>query len=160
MAEMHIVEVLAGYRPDGQPVIERLEAYDTENPSQFRLIKSPAFAPSIAKDDLIKLADEAGQYSVIEHGGNLAIRIICKVDEQNWGETLKGELEKIGASIDRETPRMIVASVHVTVGFTLIEQTLDKYATSNSNIIWQYGNVYDPETGNPLNWWQDVQSET
>lgn len=160
MAEMHIIEVLAGYRPDGQPVIERLEAYDTKTVDQYRLIKSAAFAPGLAKDDLVVLEGDKGAYTVIEHGGNLSMRVLSKVEGSDWQEPIKAALEKIGASIDRETPRMMIASIHVSVGFKLIEQALEKLITTGGDIIWQYGNVYNPETGEPLNWWQDVQNET
>ena len=160
MAEMHIIEVLAGYRPDGQPVIERLEAYDTKTVDQYRLINSAAFAPGLAKDDLVVLEGDKGAYTVIEHSGNLSMRVLSKVEGSDWQEPIKAALEKIGASIDRETPRMMIASIHVSVGFKLIEQALEKLTTTGGDIIWQYGNVYNPETGEPLNWWQDVQNET
>ena len=37
--------------------------------------------------------------------------------------------------------------------FISIEALLNKWANSDQ-AKWVYGNVYDPETGDPLNWWQ------
>jgi len=159
MSNLHILEVLAGYRPDGQPVIERLEAYSIEGQDHFRVQKSAAFAPTIAKDDLIELTTDQGNYRIHQHSGNLAIKIFSKSDTSGWQEPLTAALEKMGASIDRLTPRMMVASIHVSVGFNTIEAMMDKQVGGNDALMWQYGNVYDPKTGEPLNWWNDLQSE-
>jgi len=159
MSDLHILEVLAGYRPDGQPVVERLEAYGIEGQDYYRVQKSAAFAPGIAKDDLIEITTDQGNYRVHQHSGNLSIKVFSKADTSQWQESLSASLEKLGASIDRLTPRMMIASIHVSVGFNKIEEIMGARIGDSDELMWQYGNVYDPKTGEPLNWWNDLQNE-
>jgi chitodextrinase len=49
----------------------------------------------------------------------------------------------------------LVYSIHVSSGFTAIETILNDNIQGDT-AVWFYGNVYDPASGEPLNWWQSI----
>lgn len=148
------IEMFAGYNA-GQPVAEQLLARPLDEPGQFQLVKSPAFIKGLAAGDVIAL-DEDQQFSLVRHSGNLCVRVYG--DLAGKTETLTGELEKLGAELDVQTPRLQVYSLHVSLGFQTIEALLDQYLPAGCQ--WAYGNVYDPADGEtPLNWWQEILAE-
>ena len=52
---------------------------------------------------------------------------------------------------------MLVYSIHVSCGFSAIENILNEFVGRDGQSAWMYGNVYDPADGEtPLNWWQDL----
>ena len=55
-------------------------------------------------------------------------------------------------------PRLLIYSVHVSLGFAAIEALLN--AAMDEQSAWFYGNVYDPADGTtPLNWWLEVLAQ-
>jgi len=58
-----------------------------------------------------------------------------------------------------QTARGLSYSLHVNLGFAAIETLMDNAMAAFPGAVWYYGNVYDPETGEPLNWWQAILSE-
>jgi hypothetical protein len=51
----------------------------------------------------------------------------------------------------------LVYSIHVSCGFSVVEDLLNQVTGKDGRSAWMYGNVYDPTDGQtPLNWWQDI----
>lgn len=157
MNSLQTIELLAGYDAEDKPVVERMQVKVTPE-GNFQLVRSPAFIRGLASGDIIKLDAERKQFEIVQRSGNLAIAVYSRGDVRSLSEALTPELEKTGGSLDIETPRMLVYSIHVSIGFKTIEDMLNKHLkASGGEAVWQYGNVYDPADGQtPLNWWLDI----
>lgn len=156
MNALEVIEIFAGYRPDGQTVVERLPVKVLEDDS-CQLVKSPAFVQGLASGDVIKLQEDRQQFELVRHSGNLAIRVLAMEGLEDIAEALIAELEKLGGALDSETERLLVFSIHVSCGFGQIEDILNRYCNELEECSWTYGNVYDPKDGTtPLNWWQEI----
>lgn len=154
MSNLITIEMFAGYNA-GQPVAEKLLVQPLEGDRQFQLVKSPAFIKGLAAGDIIALDDD-DQFSLVRHSGNLCVRVYG--DLAGRTEVLTSELEKLGAELDLQTPRLQVYSLHVSLGFSTIEALLDQHLPAGAQ--WAYGNVYDPTDGEtPLNWWLEILAE-
>ncbi len=153
--------IVAGQQPSGELVVEQLEGVPTEQQRCYRLIKSPLFVSGIAAGDQIKLLDESpGAFKLICRGGNLAIRVLSKADVADLARELVPAMETLGAVLDIESPRALVFSIHVSIGFNAIEEVLNQW-TDGTLSVWQYGNVYDTdEHSTPLNWWNESAFST
>jgi cytochrome b561 len=69
---------------------------------------------------------------------------------------LSPELELLDGSLDQQTLRLLVYSIHVSIGFQTLEILLDRIIGQFPGTVWYYGNVYDPADGvTPLDWWQE-----
>lgn len=159
MSDTSSVELplLAGVHPNGQPVIERIAA-EPLDAQRFRLLRSPLFVSGAAAGDEIQiLARQPGQFRVLQRSGQLAIRVLCRDDIAAISERLTPEVELLGGRLDTETPRALVYSIHVGVGFSEIEALFDRIVGQSADRRWQYGNVYD-DSGEPLDWWQSLLS--
>ncbi len=156
MSQKHYIELYAGLRPDGQPVVERIQVEILEDNSS-KLVTSPAFVQGIAKGDNIKLNTEERSFEVLKRSGNLCIRVFAKEDLASIEHDISPELEKLGGTLDVENDRVLVYSIHVSCGFQAIEKILNDYTGDATESAWFYGNIYDPKDGvTPLNWWQDI----
>lgn len=142
------IELFAGTRPDGQPIVEELPAVETAR-GELRLVRSPAFAKGLASGDKIRLLPETQEVELLERSGNLSVRVYTKGDMP--------ALEKLGGELDLHNDRMLVFSSHVSCGFANIERLLEEALARYPDAAWLYGNVYDPSDGvTPLNWWQTM----
>lgn len=158
MQALEVIELFAGLDANGQAIVERLPVRINED-SSCQLVKSPAFVKGIASGDTIKLTPGSQNFELIKRSGNLCIRVLSRGNIETLSEALTPEFEKLGGELDTETERFLVLSIHVSCGFSAIEEILNKFV-DGSNSIWLYGNVYDPEDGStPLNWWQEILSE-
>lgn len=156
MNALQVIELFAGHRPDGQVVVERLPVKVLEDDS-CQLVKSPAFVPGLAAGDTIRLQEDKNQFELIKRSGNLCIRVMAFEGLEDIAEPLIAELEKLGGSLDTETARMLVFTIHVSCGFATVEAILNRYCSDLEECIWTYGNVYDTKDGaTPLNWWQEI----
>lgn len=156
MQALQVIEMLAGYDPEGNPVAERLQVKALPD-DKLQLVRSPGFVKGLASGDVIKLDGDTGQFEIIQHSGNLAVTVFSRDDVIALSETLTPEVEKLGGQLDLETDRMLVYSVHVSLGFKAIEELFNKHLGDRKQAVWQYGNVYDPADGQtPLNWWVDI----
>ncbi|GAB1258711.1 DUF4265 domain-containing protein [Aurantivibrio plasticivorans] len=156
MQALHVIELLAGYDPNGKPIVEKLQV-DVLEDNSCQLVRSPAFIKGLAGGDVIKLNKEDKQFEIQRRSGNLAIVVFSRGDINTLAEQLIPELEKLGGQLDTETERMLVFSIHVSCGFEKIEAILNQYVGRDGQSAWQYGNVYDPTDGTtPLNWWHEI----
>lgn len=151
------VELLAGIHPENrQPIFEQVLASPAEADNEYRLLKSPLFVRGVAAQDIVRLHPDArGRYALVQRSGILALRVFFKQPDANLEGQLTAEVEKLGGSLDIHTERALVYSIHFGVGFQAIESLINGL-TAGKPVQWMYGNVYDPESGEPLNWWQDM----
>ncbi len=155
MQALQTIELLAGYDPNNQPIVERLSVRVLPDDS-CQLAKSPAFLQGIASGDVIKLDKDSKSFEIVQRSGNLAIRVYARANMEALADALGSELEKLGGELDIETPRMLVFSIHVSCGFEQIEALLNRFIDGETS-AWRYGNVYDPNDGKtPLNWWVEI----
>jgi hypothetical protein len=125
-------------------------------------LRSPVFVRGIARADVIQqLEKPAGAFKVLRHSGNLCLRIFSKESFETsrlaaLEQALTSELEKLGGDLDVKETKVLVYSIHVSCGFSAIEKILSDQLSNYQDVAWFYGNVYDPESGEPLNWWQSI----
>ena len=152
---------LAGVDDEEQPVFESLpvEIVDPSNHS-VRLLQSPLFARNLAAGDKIKVINPAtAEYELLQRSGNLSLRVFRKQQIEELAEWLSPAVEKMGGTLDTQTERALVFSIHFSIGFSSIEALFNKACTDYPQTVWYYGNVYDPTDGTtPLLWWQDFDS--
>jgi len=154
--EPKTIRLIAGEQPDGKAVFEDLTVTE---PSEGELLlqQSPGFVRGLARGDLIKVDSQKATFTILKRSGNLCIRVIARVDVEKVAAALVPAMEKLGGTLDFQNERMLIFSIHVSCGFTAIEQLLDQHATQPGECGWLYGNVYTEENGVPvpMNWWQD-----
>ncbi len=172
------IPLIAGYNDNNEPVVEQVSVVPVadagqkpvtdpaallskaglEQPVEFRLTKSPAFIRGLAADDRIRYpVDNPTTCDLLEHSGNLSVRVFSKHNTEELDQALTPEIELIDGRIDISSPGLLVYTIHVSIGFQQIEAVLNKVLAGFPDTIWFYGNVYDPEDGvTPLNWWQDI----
>lgn len=153
---------IAGTDDEGEPVIESLEVELVDTAENFvRLTKSPLFVRNLAAGDKLRVLNPAGaEYELVQRSGNLCIRVFRKHHLASLADFLTPEIEKLGGKLDLQADRALVYSIHFSIGFSVIEELLNKACTDYPDTIWYYGNVYDPEDGvTPLLWWQDMEQQ-
>lgn len=149
----------AGTGPDGNPVFENLVVSILDpGDYQVQLLKSPLLIRNLAAGDKIRLLDPAAaRYEIIQRSGNLAIRVFRRHQLEALEEYLTPEIEKLDGELDLQTERALVYSIHYSIGFSAIEELLNRASTVFPDSVWYYGNVYDPNDGTtPLQWWLDI----
>lgn len=130
---------------------------EAKSADEYRLLKSPGFLRGLAAGDRIRypVRNEAG-YELLKRSGNLSIRVLRRDDMEMVAQTLTPEIELLDGSLDLQTPRLLVYSIHVSIGFQTLELLLDRIVGQFPGTVWYYGNVYDPVDGvTPLDWWQE-----
>jgi hypothetical protein len=156
MKALQVIELFAGMGAKGKPIVEKLRVRELDS-GQLQLVQSPAFVKGLASGDVIRCDSPTQEFEIVQRSGNLSLRIFSRDDITPFLEALTPELEKLGGELDLETPRMLVYSIHVSCGFSAIENILNQHVAQDANSSWMYGNVYDPVDGQtPLNWWQDI----
>ncbi|MCB1666123.1 MAG: DUF4265 domain-containing protein [Pseudomonadales bacterium] len=160
--ETVLLPLLAGYRPDGEAIVEQVraelltDAEQNERAQLFRLQHSPAFVRGLATGDRIRFpADTPEGYLLVQRSGNLCIRVMNRHSMVPVLQALRPEMELLDGRMDMETPRLAVFSIHVSIGFQTVETLLDRVTGQFPGTVWYYGNVYDAADGvTPLDWWQ------
>lgn len=149
------LELFAGLHPsNSQPIFEQVLAAAGEKENEYRLLKSPLFVRGVAAQDTVKIQPESrGRFEVLQRSGNLALRIFFREKDENLSNSIVAELEKLGGSIDINSDRALAVSIYFGIGFSTIEDMVSKLI-KDTDCQWNYGNVYDSESGEPLNWWQ------
>ncbi|MCR8922037.1 DUF4265 domain-containing protein [Dasania sp. GY-MA-18] len=157
------LELLAGQHPNGEMVVERVLVTPQPEEHSYLLLKSPVFVRGIARGDVIHAnandsSQPKGSFKVLQHGGNLCVRVFSKEDNDNLEQALTSAIEKLGGDLDIHEKRVLVYSIHVSCGFNTIEKLLNEQLEQHPQSNWLYGNVYHPQSGEPLNWWQAILS--
>ncbi len=153
---LQVIELFAGLGANGQPIVEQLQVRELDD-GNLQLVQSPVFAKGLANGDLVKMLPDTREFDLVQRSGNLSIRVFSRSAIEQLSDQLTPELEKLGGELERETPRMLAYSIHVSCGFEAIEDILNRYVGQDGQSAWVYGNVYDPQDGTtPLNWWLDI----
>jgi hypothetical protein len=63
-------------------------------------------------------------------------------------------LERLSGVLDGGIDRGMVFTIPLGAGFATIETFFDTFVRTHPGTEWLYGNVYDPDTGRPLGWWE------
>ncbi len=162
LGDIEKIPLIAGYSDDDQPVLEQVDVRPiTDKSGQFRLDKSPAFVRLLAAGDRIRYPAETDLgYELLQRSGNLCLRVLRKRNIDEVEKALTPDMELIEGRLDINSPALLVYTVHVSIGFKTIEDTLDPIMGRFPGTVWYYGNVYDPQDGvTPLNWWQEVAND-
>jgi hypothetical protein len=150
------ISLIAGTHPNGQLVVEKLQAVASQQPNQYWLLLSPLFVPGCARGDRIELLqNNPGRFRMRERSGQIALRVFVRDGVARLAEELTPAIELLGGRLDVESERALVYSIHVAVGFGEIEKVVDPLVVAAGG-GWNYGNVFDPESGEPMNWWEEM----
>lgn len=155
MSSIESVEVIAGISPSGEAIVERVGVTPTEQGLQ--VLSSPLFA-GLAKLDVITV-DTKKRFSIVQHGGNLNIRVVSRSNANQLLELVAKGIEELGGEISNQSERFFTITVHVGCEFRNIEKVLEHMMSQFPETSWAYTNVFNNETGEPLNWWGDILSE-
>lgn len=128
----------------------------------WELLKSPLYATELAAGDLIKIQQvESGLFELIARGGNVCVQFYLDQEQADSSDSterverwLKQELRNIDGRVDGTTPGLITCTIPVSVGFAAIERTFSKAEANFLGSQWQYANIYDPITEEPIGWWE------
>lgn len=153
MSQDHsIIQLFAGTRNDGEPVFEKVAVSHLEN-GGYIMLHSPAFASGIARGDHFSLDDNQGRFSVQVRSGTLAVRVYSKAPVDNLDAVLTPTITQLEGRRDIKAAHVLVYSLPLEAGFEAIEQAFDEATGGSPDLSWSYGNVYDTQTGKPLDWW-------
>src|SRR5690606_32238953 len=119
MSDLINLPLIAGYTPEGEAMVEQVPAVLVEDSSdQYRVQKSPVFVRGLQADDKIRypVDDQAG-WELLEHRGNLCSRVFTKHNTDDVDAILTPDMELIDGTPDVNSPRALVYSIHVSIGF-------------------------------------------
>lgn len=158
VAHNHVKVAVEGSTTRG---VESVPA-QSQGDGYWLLLRSPLYALQLAAGDTIRITNhEAGTFEVVARGGNVAIQFYLSSDESDDAQATANVALKItpkvvslGGRMDGQTAGLIVYTIPITVGFSAIERIFEAAAAEFSGSQWQYSNVYDVETGEPLRWWE------
>lgn len=158
MAHEHIRIVVSDAATPGA---ESVPAERTDD-GFWRLLHSPLYATEVAAGDVVNILDpEAGRFEIVRRGGKISVQFYLAEHEANdckataaVAEEVESELATVGGQVDGRTHGLIAFSIPVAAGFTFIENLFERTVRRHPGAEWQYGNVYDPVTGEPLRWWE------
>jgi hypothetical protein len=127
---------------------------------RYQVLHSPGFVDGVAAGDEIELTDDAGHFRVRRRGGNLAVQIFSVEPVRPFKDELATQVcEQLAGHLDGGIDRGLVFTIPLTTGFTAIEALFDGFVRGHPGCEWSYGNVYDPETGAPLGWWNSMEEQ-
>jgi hypothetical protein len=130
--------------------------------SNWLLLRSPLYALQLAAGDTIRITDhETGKFEIAARSGNVAIQFYLAEDESDDAHATANVVKKVtpevvalGGRLDGQTAGLIVYTIPISVGFSAIEMIFEKAINEFYGAQWQYTNIYDVSTGEPLNWWE------
>ncbi len=148
---MEKLRLLAGYQVSGEALYEELVVQPKLN-GLFKLLHSPAVTLGLASGDIIRVEQE-GQFRLVVRGGNLCVQLFSANKIREIESFIAQRIHSIAGEIDGVLSNEIVCTFPFSTGFKNIELLLDEAMQLDGEASWNYGNVYDFETGKPLNWW-------
>lgn len=149
-----IIQLYAGTRPDGEPVVEKVAVRENDDGS-YLMLHSPAFVRGLARGDSLEwVSQRAGTFKVLKRAGNLAVRVYCKSDAEILDAALTPHVAQFEGRCDIKSEHLLVYSIPIEAGFDSVEEVFDQQLSGSADASWSYGNVYDEHSGEPLQWWQ------
>ena len=95
-----------------------------------------------------------GRFRIVHRGGNLAIHVFSESPVAPLRKQLEQEVEtSLGGRVDGGLEHALVFTVPLSAGFPAVDRFFDELVRSRAGMVWSYNNVYDPASGEPLNWW-------
>jgi hypothetical protein len=137
--------------PDADGAVEEV-LVEKISEGTYRIASSPGMIRGLAADDLISLdpSSEAG-YRMVRRGDNVCVHVYCELGRRDEVRAaLERTLGHVGGRLDGTMGETgLCFTVPVLAGFTRIEDALGRVVGDG----WEYSNVFDEWTGEPLNWW-------
>ena len=157
MNHEHVKVAVVGTRTSG---VEYVPARKVQG-ELWELICSPLYAMQLASGDVIKiLSSETGTFEIIRRGGNVSVQFYLAendVDDIQATESVAKEIARdiatLGGRLDGQTAGLIVCTIPVKASFPAIEEVMEAAVRRHPGALWQYCNVFDPDTGEALCWW-------
>lgn len=143
------------------PGVEHVPARRLES-GYWELMRSPLYATQVAVGDVIRVLDSAaGKFEIVARGGNVSVQFYLGEHDaddvpatEDAARGIAAELATLGGHMDGMTAGLIACSIPSKVGFAAIEKLFEAATGRHPGAQWQYGNVYDSATGEPLRWWE------
>jgi hypothetical protein len=134
--------------PDGvEPV--HVEMHE----GRLRVLFSPGLVYGVAAGDELEVTD-GGSFKVLRRGGNVAVRVLCARGVSSFAHELQEKVSKLlGGRLDGRLRNGLVFTIPVTAGFKSIENVFEGLQERESDVLWEFGNVYDRD-GSELGWWK------
>ena len=144
-----------------KPGAEYLPARRIRN-NEWLLLRSPLYAMGVAAGDVVNVLDsEAGEIEIVTRGPNVCVQFYLREQDANDAQATEAvarlmelSMASIGGRVDGKTPGLISFTVPVAVGFPVIEQIFEDSVRRFPGAEWQYSNVYDLNSGEPIGWWE------
>jgi hypothetical protein len=154
----HVAVAVEGEEAHG---VEHVPARNLRN-GRWLLVHSPTYALQLAAGDTVKITDEeAGTFEIVARGGNVAVHFYLAEDEADSVDAteaiankIRPNIEALGGVKDGQTAGLVVYTIPISVGFAAIEKVFEDAVVQFPGAQWQYTNVYDPKTGEPVRWWE------
>lgn len=161
MTHDHVQVAVEGSVRGGQEFVPAQKLGD----NIWRLLRSPLYALQLAAGDTIRMiSSEVGAFEVVARGGNVAVQFYLAENESDNTQAtaravkkLAPEIVALGGRMDGHTAGLIVYTIPIAVGFPAIEKVFESGVSKFPGAQWQYSNVYDAKTGEPLGWWEQVE---
>ena len=158
MSHEHVmIEVVDGGRRGGELVpARRLDE------GRWELLRSPLYAMSVASGDVVRVSEpDTGKFEIVKRGGNVCVQFyLSEADDADAtsrvAKGLEALLRPLGGRVDATTAGLVSCTVPVSVGFPAIEQVFRRATDQATGAQWQYANVYDSDSGEPLGWWNET----
>ncbi|GKQ37231.1 DUF4265 domain-containing protein [Streptomyces sp. A012304] len=136
---------------DGVKAQERVKVMPLGD-DRYKVLLSPGFFQGIAAGDEIKLAHEPPRVDILARGGNVCVQCFHQSVSMEALDELKRGISQLGGRVDGELENLVVLTIPVSAGFEAIESVMANLP--DQGVEWMYGNVYDPDSGEPLGWWE------
>jgi hypothetical protein len=135
-------------------VLEKLAARRLDA-GGYEALHAPGFVRGLARGDHFQLeSTRPGAFRVTWHSGNLAVRVYSRVSAALFDPVLTPMVAQLEGRRDILAERVLAYSLPLAAGFDNIETLFDEALDGNPDAQWSYGNVYDVNSGEPLNWWR------
>jgi hypothetical protein len=129
---------------------------------KWLLLRSPLYALQLAAGDTIQMAENgAGVFEVVARGGNVAVHFYLPENQLDdpgattcVETTITPQVVGLGGRLDGQTTGLLVYTIPIEASFPVIEGIFATALDQFPGAQWQYTNVYDSTTGEPLGWWQ------
>jgi len=156
-AHDHVSVVVEGTVTRGVELVPAQRLSD----GNWLLLRSPLYALQLAAGDTIRVVNSnVGTFDIVARGGNVAVQFYLPENESDDLEAtakvasrVTPAVVRLGGRLDGQTAGLIVYTIPVNVGFSAIEDVFAAAVGEFPGSQWQYANVYDATTGEPLGWW-------
>lgn len=123
---------------------------------RYRVLCPPRFVYALAVGDEIKTDASSAGFRTLRRSRNLTVWIY--VEDANGvlavAEAAESVAASIGATIEGTPPKRIIITVPLSAGWQKNEVAISALCSSVPGVSWEYANVFDSVTHEPLNLWK------